>query len=40
MKDSKDQLNLFIKKTSEDINAYKRYKNIEIQYQKLISSQC
>lgn len=39
MKDSKDQLNLFIKKTSEDINAYQRYQNIEIQYQKLISTQ-
>jgi hypothetical protein len=39
MKDSKDQLNLFVKKTSEDINAYQRYQNIEIQYEKLISTQ-
>ena len=39
LKDSKDQLNLFTKKTSEDINAYQRYQNIEIQYKELISTQ-
>ncbi|MGC1205658.1 MAG: IS1595 family transposase [Flavobacteriaceae bacterium] len=34
-----DKLNAFVNKASEDIKAYQKYQNIELQYEKLISTQ-
>lgn len=34
-----DKLNVFVQKTSEDITAYKKYQNIGLRYEKLISTQ-
>ena len=39
IKNSNDKLNVFVTKISEDINAYQNYQNIELRYQKLISTQ-
>jgi len=34
-----DKLNAFVNKVSEDITAYQKYQNIELKYEKLISTQ-
>jgi len=39
IKNSNDKLNEFVNKISEDINAYQNYQNIELRYEKLISTQ-
>ena len=39
IKNSNNKLNVFVAKTSEDINAYQNYQNIELRYEKLISTQ-
>lgn len=39
IKHRNDKLNAFVDKVTQDITAYQKYKNIELQYQKLISTQ-
>ena len=39
LKHRNDKLNAFVNKVSEDITAYQKYKNIELRYEKLISTQ-
>lgn len=39
LKHRNDKLNAFVNKVSEDITAYQKYQNIELRYEKLISTQ-
>lgn len=39
IKHRNDKLNVFMQKISEDITAYQKYQNIELRYEKLISTQ-
>jgi hypothetical protein len=39
IKHRSDKLNVFMQKISEDITAYQKYQNIELRYEKLISTQ-